>query len=32
MSEILVVVADRRVMGEVQRDRRGRLAFVYDDH
>ena len=32
MSEILVVVAERRIMGEVQRDRRGRLAFVYDDH
>ena len=31
MSEILVVVADRRIMGEVQRDRRGRLMLVYDD-
>ena len=32
MTELLVVVADRRIMGEIQRDRRGRLAFVYDDH
>lgn len=32
MSEALVVVADRRIMGEIQRDRRGRLTFVYDDH
>ena len=31
MSESLVVIADRRIMGEVQRDLRGRLAFVYDD-
>ena len=31
MSEVLVVVADRRIMGEIQRDRRGRLTFVYDD-
>ena len=31
MSEPLVVVADRRIMGEIRRDRRGRLTFVYDD-
>ena len=31
MSESLVVIADRRIMGEVRRDRRGRLAFVYDE-
>ena len=32
MIELLVVVADHRIMGEIQRDRRGRLTFVYDDH
>ena len=31
MSERLVVIADHRIMGEIRRDRRGRLAFVYDD-
>ena len=31
MIELLVVVADRRIMGEIQRDRRGRLTLVYDD-
>ena len=31
MSESLVVIADRRIMGEVRRDRRGRLAFTYDE-
>ena len=31
MSEVLVVVADRRIMGEIRRDRRGRLTLVYDD-
>ena len=31
MTELLVVIADRRIMGEIRRDRRGRLAFVYDD-
>ncbi len=31
MTEPLVVVADRRIMGEIQRDRRGRLSFVYDE-
>ena len=31
MTELLVVVADRRIMGEIRRDRRGRLMFVYDD-
>lgn len=31
MIEPLVVVADRRIMGEIHRDRRGRLALVYDD-
>ena len=31
MTELLVVVADRRIMGEIRRDRRGRLSFVYDD-
>ena len=28
---MLVVIADRRIMGEIRRDRRGRLTFVYDD-
>ena len=28
---MLVVVADRRIMGEIRRSRQGRLAFVYDD-
>ena len=32
MSEILLAAADRRIMGEVQRDRRGRLTFVYDEN
>ena len=32
MTEALIVVADRRIMGEIQRHRRGRLTFVYDDH
>ena len=31
MTELLIVVADRRIMGEIRRDRRGRLTFVYDD-
>ncbi len=31
MTELLVVVADRRIMGEIRRDRRGRLTFIYDD-
>lgn len=31
MIELLVVVADRRIMGETRRDRRGRLTLVYDD-
>ncbi len=31
MTDILVVIADRRIMGEIRRDRRGRLRFVYDD-
>ena len=31
MTGLLVVVADSRIMGEVRRDRRGRLTFVYDD-
>ena len=31
MTEILAVVADRRIMGEIRRDRRGRLSFEYDD-
>ena len=31
MTELLIVVADHRIMGEIRRDRRGRLAFVYDD-
>ena len=31
MTELLVVVADHRIMGEIRRDRRGRLTFVYDD-
>ena len=32
MNELLLVVADRRIMGEIHRDRRGRLRFVYDEH
>ena len=31
MTERLAVVADRRIMGEIRRDRRGRLTFIYDD-
>ena len=31
MTELLVVIADRRIMGEIRRDRRGRLTFVYQD-
>ena len=31
MTGLLVVIADRRIMGEIQRDRRGRLTFVYAD-
>ncbi len=31
MTGVLVVVADRRIMGEIQRNRRGRLTFIYDD-
>ena len=31
MTGLLVVVADHRIMGEIRRDRRGRLTFVYDD-
>ena len=31
MTDLLVVVADHRIMGEIRRDRRGRLTFVYDD-
>ena len=31
MTEPLVVIADRQTMGEIRRDRRGRLTFVYDD-
>ena len=31
MSEPLVVVADRQIMGEIHRDGRGRLSFVYDE-
>ena len=31
MTGLLIVVADRKVMGEIHRDRRGRLTFVYDD-
>ena len=32
MIELVVVAADRRIMGEIRRDRQGRLTFVYDDH
>ena len=32
MTERLVAIADRTIMGEIRRDRRGRLAFFYDDH
>jgi serine/threonine-protein kinase HipA len=32
MTGGLVAVADRRIMGEIQRDRRGRLTFTYGDH
>ena len=31
MTEPLVVIADRQTMGEIRRDRRGRLTFVYED-
>ena len=31
MTEPLVVIADRQTMGEIRRDRRGRLTFAYDD-
>ena len=31
MTELLVVIADGRIMGEIRRDRRGRLTFVYQD-
>ena len=31
MTEILVVIADRRTMGEIRRDRRGRLLFLYNN-
>ena len=31
MTELLVAVADRTILGEIQRDRRGRLTFPYDD-
>lgn len=31
MSDTLAVIADRRVMGTVRRDRRGRLTLVYDE-
>ena len=31
MTGTLVVIADRRTMGEIRRDRRGRLMFVYDN-
>lgn len=31
MTELLMAVADRTIMGEIQCDRRGRLTFLYDD-
>ena len=31
MTELLVVIADRRIMGEIRRNRGGRLTFVYHD-
>ena len=31
MSEILAVVADRRILGEIRRDDRNRLTFAYGD-
>lgn len=31
MIELLVAVADPTIMGEIQRDRRGRLTFLDDD-
>ena len=31
MTERLVAIADRTIMGEIRRDRRGRLTFLYDD-
>ena len=31
MTELLVAVADHTILGEIQRDRRGRLTFLYDD-
>jgi len=31
MTDVLVVLADGRVMGEIRRSRAGRLTFVYDE-
>ena len=31
MTDVLIVLADGRVMGEIRRSRAGRLTFVYDD-
>ena len=31
MTDVLIVLADGRIMGEIRRSRTGRLTFVYDD-
>ncbi len=31
MTDVLVVIVGRGIMGEIRRDRRGRLTFVYDE-
>lgn len=31
MTDVLIILADGRVMGEIRRSRAGRLTFVYDD-
>jgi len=31
MTNVLVVIIERGIMGEIRRDRRGRLTFVYDE-
>lgn len=31
MTDVLIVLADGRIMGEIRRSRTGRLTFIYDD-
>ena len=31
MKDVLIVVVDHRIMGEIQRDQRDRLVFIYDE-